>query len=367
MDFANVKDWYAPVDGASRDVWKVTDASGRVIWRKKFFMTYYSNDDSTDTYVTTFSGNGATSGGMQAISGKAGETYTMPQNGFLRTGHTFAGKWNTLPSGAGTAYTPGAQYAHQSDLQLYAQWTANSYTITFYGNQATSGSMSQVTATYASGVTLPANGFARTGYTFSEWCEKQDGTGQHYADEDYLTMPAANMQLYAQWTLNKYVVSISVQPSGGGSATGAGEYEYGSTATVAATASTGYKFSSWSDGGAQTHTVSVTSSVSLTAYFQKLSYTVTFDGNGGAPSESSRQVSHGEAVGDLPSASRDGYSFNGWYTDASGGSPVTSATVVTQAVTFYAQWTQVSTDSLLVTHQSDNVIASSGDFIKIVE
>lgn len=69
--------------------------------------------------------------------------------------------------------------------------------------------------------------------------------------------------------------------------------------------------------------------------------TVTFNGNGGSGhSPASLSVSYNSAVGTLPSnPTRAGYSFNGWFTAASGGTQITSATVVTANATWYAQWT----------------------------
>lgn len=74
-------------------------------------------------------------------------------------------------------------------------------------------------------------------------------------------------------------------------------------------------------------------------------HTVTFDGNGGAPSETSRSVAYGAAVGTLPSATRDQHTFNGWFTAAIGGTKISSSTVITDAVTFYAQWTKTNSGS----------------------
>ena len=68
-------------------------------------------------------------------------------------------------------------------------------------------------------------------------------------------------------------------------------------------------------------------------------YTLTFNANGGTVSEGSRRVTYGEAYGTLPTPSRSGYTFNGWFTAASGGSQVSSGTKMGASnVTIYAQW-----------------------------
>ena len=68
-------------------------------------------------------------------------------------------------------------------------------------------------------------------------------------------------------------------------------------------------------------------------------YTLTFNANGGTVSEGSRRVTYGAAYGTLPTPSRSGYTFNGWFTAASGGSQVSSGTKMGASnVTIYAQW-----------------------------
>ncbi|ACL20462.1 cell wall/surface repeat protein [Desulfitobacterium hafniense DCB-2] len=69
-------------------------------------------------------------------------------------------------------------------------------------------------------------------------------------------------------------------------------------------------------------------------------YTVTFNPNGGTVSEASRSVASGTAVGALPTPTRSGsYSFDGWYTAASGGTQISASTTVSANVTYYAHWT----------------------------
>ncbi len=69
-------------------------------------------------------------------------------------------------------------------------------------------------------------------------------------------------------------------------------------------------------------------------------YTVTFNPNGGTVSETSRSVAPGTAVGALPTPTRSGsYSFDGWYTAASGGVQISASTTVSETVTYHAHWT----------------------------
>ena len=68
-------------------------------------------------------------------------------------------------------------------------------------------------------------------------------------------------------------------------------------------------------------------------------FTITFDGNGGTPSDSSMTTTN-QKLPSLPSASRSGsYSFDGWYTEKSGGTKITTDTVFSANTTVYAHWT----------------------------
>ena len=68
-------------------------------------------------------------------------------------------------------------------------------------------------------------------------------------------------------------------------------------------------------------------------------YTITFDGNGGTPSASGMTTT-GQKLAALPTATRSGsYSFDGWYTAASGGTQITTAYTFSADTTVYAHWT----------------------------
>lgn len=69
-------------------------------------------------------------------------------------------------------------------------------------------------------------------------------------------------------------------------------------------------------------------------------YTVTWNANGGSCSVSTSQVASGDAIGTLPTATKSGYTFNGWFTQASGGTQISASTTVSGNVTYYAHYTE---------------------------
>ncbi len=84
----------------------------------------------------------------------------------------------------------------------------------------------------------------------------------------------------------------------------------------------------------------VGSNVTLFVSKGKQPITVTMDGNGGASDKKSITVYNNEKYGKLPAATREGYTFIGWYTAKEGGVNVTSDTTVSgsSAHTLYACW-----------------------------
>lgn len=116
---------------------------------------------------------------------------------------------------------------------------------------------------------------------------------------------------------------------------------------------TGYTFSGWNtakDGSGTSYTAgnsySFTSDKTLYAIWKAKTYTVTFNANGGTTPTASKSVTYDSTYDTLPTPTRTGYTFNGWYTAASGGTKITSSTkvTITTAQTLYAQWTPINYD-----------------------
>ena len=85
-------------------------------------------------YTVVYDGNGNTSG-TAPVDGNSpytvNSTVTVLGPGTLtKTGYTFA-SWNTAANGTGTSYTPAATFSITADTTLYAQWTINTYTLTY--------------------------------------------------------------------------------------------------------------------------------------------------------------------------------------------------------------------------------------------
>lgn len=146
----------------------------------------------------------------------------------------------------------------------------------------------------------------------------------------------------------EYAVTVRDDGHGTGSADPASATA-GTEITLTATPNAGYHFKEWQvmSGDVTVRNDKFTmpgSDVEVKAIFEEdapptpTEYTVTFDGNDGTPSVGSMTTTK-QKLTSLPDASRSKYSFNGWYTEKSGGTKITTDTVFSANTTVYAHWT----------------------------
>lgn len=146
----------------------------------------------------------------------------------------------------------------------------------------------------------------------------------------------------------EYAVTVRDDGHGTGSADPASATA-GTEITLTATPNAGYHFKEWQimSGDVTVRDDKFTmpgSDVEVKAIFEEdapptpTEYTVTFDGNDGTPSVGSMTTTK-QKLTSLPDASRSKHSFNGWYTEKSGGTKITTDTVFSANTTVYAQWT----------------------------
>ena len=153
-------------------------------------------------YTVTFDGNGAdTQASPQTIKviAPANTIGELPATPPKRNGYNFAG-WYTQYGGTGDLFVVGSQVI--SDKTVYAKWSENNCTITYDGNNATSGFEPESHATQFNQVIIlrtNSSSLARTGYRFIGWNTKADGSGTDYAVGASYTV-IGDATLYAKWT-----------------------------------------------------------------------------------------------------------------------------------------------------------------------
>ncbi|MBO4617603.1 MAG: InlB B-repeat-containing protein [Lachnospiraceae bacterium] len=170
------------------------------------------------------------------------------------------------------------------EYTLYAQYDPIQYIVQFDGNGATSGSENGYVLTYDTDWTIPLNSerfkFARTDYMFTGWNTKADGTGKSYKDGDTVK----NLTAEADDTV-------------------------------------------W-----------------LYAQWGEIKYEITFDAAGGTAVDTVKKLTHNSQYGTLPTTTREGYDFVGWYSAATGGYKVVEVMPFTEKKNqkLFARWTPKS-------------------------
>lgn len=221
--------------------------------------------------VTDGKGNSVTSESAKLTVKIPLKTYTITYN--LKGGknnkanpatYTEGSDTITLKAPTKTGYTFGGWYSDSSyktkviqintvsnkDINLYAKWTANKYTIKFHKNGATSGSMNAMNnRKYGSSYTLSANKFKRKGYSFKDWNTKKNGSGKTYKNKESVkNLVSANgksITLYAQWEKKSYKITYKLN-GGTNKSTNPKQYDVTTkTITLKAPTRKGYIFKGW--------------------------------------------------------------------------------------------------------------------------
>ena len=299
-------------------------------------MTLYAKW-TENKYTLTFDANGGT-GTMTAIADLTGE-YTLPSNGFTApSGKQFKG-WSLTADGAIVTKVDMTE-----NRTVYAIWEdipVVTYTLTFDANGG-SGTMAAKTGLTGE-YTLPANGFtAPSGKQFKGWSLTTDGETVTKVDM------TENKTVYAIWEdIPVVTYTLTFDANGGtGSMTAkpglTGEYILPANGF---TAPSGKQFKGWSltTNGAIVTKVDMTENKKVYAIWEDIpvvTYTLTFDANGGTGSMTAKTGLTGEYT--LPSnefTAPSGKQFKGWSLTTNGA--IVTKVDMTENRTVYAIWTNI--------------------------
>jgi uncharacterized protein (TIGR02145 family)/uncharacterized repeat protein (TIGR02543 family) len=246
----------------------------------------------------------------------------------------------TDTTGGGTPPTPPA---------------AKTYTLTVgtvSSNGARGGSVSRNPSktAYDAGESVIVTATPDSNYKFTEWSGAASGT----ANPITITMNGdKTLTANFEWQgttpppppVTTYKITISINPATGGSVSlnpDRSDYDENAQVAATATARTDYRFTGWSNaatGTANPITITMNGNKTLTANFEQIpKYTITFNYNNGSTNTTAITDTDGKLT-TLPTPTRNGYTFNGWYTAVEGGTAVTVDRVYTANTAIYAQWT----------------------------
>ena len=223
----------------------------------------YTAQWTKDSYTVTLKGNQNTTkwpliANVGFGSGSGRTLDTTAQLGYLdslsglpkptATGYSFNYWHDATRSGMALGV-----YEYTDAHTFWAQWTANTYTVTL-DRQSGSGGSASVTATYGQAmpsITPPV----RAGYAFGGYYTSANGVGRQYYKADGTSANiwaiTANTVLFAKWAANEYAVTLDRQSGSGGSASVTATYD-SAMPSITPPVRTGYTFGGYytaTDGG----------------------------------------------------------------------------------------------------------------------
>jgi uncharacterized repeat protein (TIGR02543 family) len=311
----------------------------------------YTASNSEEFQVNAIFGNSVTPYSIN-IAVTYNISYNLNGGSGANTG-TYSSEGATLPTPTKDGYTFGGWYANATfegsaitnipagsigDKTFYAKWNIVNYNITYNVN----GGSAVSNGTYnieSSEITLPAP--TKDGYTFGGWYA--NATFEGSAITSIAAGSIGDKTFYAKWNLVTYNITYNVN---GGSAVNNGTYNIESSEiTLPAPTKDGYDFGGWYanatfEGSAITNIPA--GSIGDKTFYAKwniVTYNITYNVNGGsAVSNGTYNIESSEIT--LPTPTKDGYTFGGWYANATfEGSAITNIPAGSIGdKTFYAKW-----------------------------
>jgi hypothetical protein len=289
---------------------------------------------TVQTTITT-----SPAGLLVSVDGGTATTAPLVENWVPGSSHTIA--TSSPQSGA-----PGVQYVFSSwsdsgaiSHSITVPSTATTYTATFntqyqlttQASPPADGSVTPASGSYyASGATIPVTATANAGFTFSNWTSTAGTFDSTTSASTNFHMPAAPATVTGNFGNASVQITITSTPANllvsvdGGTATAAPLVEtwvIGSSHTIATTSPQAgapgvqYVFSSWSDSGAISHSITVPSTATTyTASFntQYQLTTAANPSNGGTVSPTSGNFYNSGTVVPLTATQNSGYQFSSW-------------------------------------------------------
>ncbi len=261
-------------------------------------------------YKIIFNTDGGTE--IETIRGDYGTAVTAPADP-TKTGYTFTG-W--VDENGEPTEVPATMPA--AEITLKATWKINQYTITFDTDGGSD--VAPITQDYNTAVTAPAAP-TKTGYTFAGWDV-----------EVPTTMPAGDMTITAQWTINQYTITFDTD---GGKNIAPITQNFGTEVTKPVDpVKLGYTFAGWDT---EIPATMPAENVTIKASWTVNQYTITFDTDGGTAVDAIT-ADFGTAIVAPEAPTKEGYTFVGWSSELPETMPAEDLTLTAVWEYTYTGW-----------------------------
>ena len=322
-------------------------------------------------YNVTFESNGG--------SAVAGDTYDY--NSLIekpadptKTGYTFAG-WFTDNDSFENEFDFMTDTMPNGGITLYADWSINSYTVTFNSNGGTS--IADDTFEFNSKITKPTNP-TKIGCTFAGWFTDND-TFVNEFDFNANVTTASNITLYAKWTTQSLTVHFVL--NGGSPQIAPTSVDYNNYITKPTDPTKqGHTFVGWYDNAALTIAtefvdgkIQIKSNRTLYAKWEINVYNLRIYKNINNETDL-KQITFGASIENIlpTNLNNSGYIFDGWYQDEDLTVKFNYSQMPARNITAYAKWVSKPVPTFDATAQiygSDKISpsfvdnSSLGDFL----
>ena len=290
-----------------------------------------------------------------------------------KTGYNFTGWFTSLVGGQ--QISSNTTVSIVSPQTIYPRFSAKEFTLSFSLDGGTLTGPQTITIAYDQNYNnLPTP--TKDGYQFDGWHTLANNGTEVSSDSIFVLLE--NQTLFAYWTPEPYAITfdkndpLATEPTLNQVVTNIIDVtfneQYGELPLVS---KLGYNFNGWfsaSTGGQQITSSTVNNIVgphSLFAQFTPLSFNVTYNHNfTGSPSNVVVINTYDSTYLGMPSVTRTGYDFLGWFTSSSDGVQVnvTDTVKILEDTTYFARW-QIRKFTLTFDTKGGNIIAPiTGDF-----
>lgn len=287
---------------------------------------YYGNSASVSIPAATSSITYHANGGSGA---PAAHSYTNADSGTInlqsgtptRTGYTFKG-WSLSSTASSASYSAGQAWNKNNygTYNLYAVWSINSYYLDLNGwlDGASNGGLSNfgTADVTVNGTKVGENVtdyYAAHNYGSSYSISDIKATTGHtyngvYSGSTSGTIGAGNVSVVLKFSTNTYTVAYNANGGSGTTASSSHTYGVAKNLTANGFSRTGYTFLGWSTSSSATSATysnqqsvsNLTSTngatVTLYAVWKIITYTVSYDANGGTGAPSAQTKNHGSTL-----------------------------------------------------------------------
>ena len=315
---------------------------------------------NTVSHASTFPA-GATS---FQVSAEAGSYVGISQNNVLKGAALVPASGSvSVPVAAGITSGQVRIVVTKPQRQPYIQdinvgGAPQSFTISVSANPTIGGTVSGG-GTYNQGQSCTVTAAANASYSFVNWTENGNVVS---TNRNYTFTVTSNRTLVANFQAQpqNYNISVSANPTNGGTVTGGGSYQQGQSCTVNATPATGYNFVRWTENGQQvstnaSYTFTVTGNRTLVAQFQLQSFSITAsaDPNNGGTVTGGGTYNYGQSC-TLSATPATGYTFVNWTKNGQQVSTNASYTFNVTSSGAYVAHFQIQSYNIAVVAKPDN-------------